>query len=74
VRSSTARARRAAAKARVEEAGLSAAGLSRDRRLLRIGDTVLSTLAGVVLLAEPLREGKEFIEHVAGTVADGVPE
>jgi hypothetical protein len=25
-------------------------------------------------LSEPLREGKEFIEHVAGTVADGVPE
>ena len=38
------------------------------------GDTVLSTLAGVVSLSEPLREGKEFIEHVAGTVADGVPE
>ncbi len=39
-----------------------------------LGDTVLSSLAGIVSLSEPLREGKEFMEHIAGTVADGVPE
>lgn len=39
-----------------------------------LGDTVLSSLAGIVSLSEPLREGKEFMEHVVGTVADGLPE
>lgn len=37
---------------------------------LGMGDVVLGSLAGLVSLAEPLKEGKEILERVAGDVAD----
>ncbi len=37
---------------------------------LGIGDTVLGSLAGVVSMAEPLKEGKEILERVAGAVGE----